>query len=203
MWFGTSNFFEGLKQQKQEFEAEPKVPYGMDNLLLPEITKDFPNMNIDEMKKIAEDSIINFFNSIETGNLSMPQICSDGLRDKVLNLIADNRSKKTAFENINIHKTVINQYVKNGSICKMVFQSSLGYKERNHNDSNLREERYNTEFIYIYDTKGLPGNESISLKCPNCGAPIKGLGHKVCPYCQAGLIDLAPKTWKLTDITRN
>jgi hypothetical protein len=201
-WFGTSDLFEGLKQQKQELEAEPKVPYGMDNLLLPEINRDFPNMNIDEMKKIAEESLLNFFSSIQTGNLTKPPMCSSGLRDKISNLIAHNRKTKISFDNLNIHKTVINQYVKNGSVCKMIFQSALGYKEITPKDSNIKEERYNTEFVYIYDTNGLHGNESISLKCPNCGAPIKGLGHKVCPYCKAGLIDLAPKTWKLTDINK-
>ncbi len=201
-WFGTSNFFEGLKNRKQELDEEPKVPYGMDNLLLPEISKDFPYMNVDEMKKVAEESIINYLQSLENETFMLNGNFSNMLKEKVLKKIEDIKNNKFSFKNINIHKTVINQYNKDGSICKMVFQTALGYREFKKNESNYKEERINTEFIYIYDTKKLHGNESISLKCPNCGAPIPGLGHKACPYCQAGLIDLAPKTWKLNDINK-
>ncbi len=199
-WFGTSDFFEGLRKQKQELDAEPKNPYGIDSIILPEISKDFPNMNIDEMKKLAEENILNYLNSVESGNLMVSELCSDSLKEKILNDIANNKTEKLLYDNIKFHKTVINQYNKNGSICKLVFQSALGYVEKSKKESNIKEVRYNCEFIYIYDTKGLSGNESISLKCPNCGAPIAGLGHKICPYCKAGLIDLAPKTWKLNDI---
>ncbi len=199
-WFGTSDFLEGLKKQKQELDAEPKNPYGIDNLVLPEISKDFPNMNIDEMKKLAEENILNYLSSVESGNLMISALCTDALKERILNDIANNKDEKITYENIKFHKTAINQYTKNGSICKLILQSALGYVEKNKKESNIKEERYNCEFIYVYDTKGLNGNESISLNCPNCGAPILGLGHKVCPYCKAGLIDLAPKTWKLSDI---
>ena len=201
-WFGTRDIFEGVKNKKQELDAEPKNPYGIDNIIMPEISRDFPNMNIDEMKRIAEESILNYLNSIETGNLMVPELCSDSLREKILNDISNNKLDKIVYDNIKFHKTVVNQYTKNGSICKLIFQTALGYVEKSKKDSNIKEERYNCEYIYIYDTKGLSGNESISLKCPNCGAPIAGLGHKACPYCQAGLIDLAPKTWKLNDIKK-
>ena len=169
--FGTTSITEGLKMirmQKEALETEPKTPYGMDSLLMPQIARDFPNMNIEEMKKLAEEKLIEFLQS----------------------------QKDKTYSEINLHKTVVNQYSKNSSTCKLVFQTALGFREHQNNDSHIKEVRMNTEFIYIYDNSKLKAGEAISLNCPNCGAPIKGLGHKTCPYCHTGLIDLATKTWK-------
>ena len=169
--FGTSNIIAGIKmirEQNEELDAEPKTPYGMDNLLLPQVAKDFPNMNIEEMKKLAEAKIVEFLQS----------------------------QKENTYTDINIHKTVTNQYSKNSSTCKLVFQSAVGFREHAKNEDHLKEVRMNTEFMYVYDNTKLKNGEAISLNCTNCGAPIKGLGHKICPYCNTGLIDLATKTWK-------
>ena len=100
--FGTSSITEGLKMikmQKETLETEPKTPYGMDSLLLPQIAKDFPNMNVEEMKKLAEEKLIEILHS----------------------------SKDKTYTDIHIHKTVINQYSKNSSTCKLVFQTALGF----------------------------------------------------------------------------
>lgn len=174
--FGTGNILEGLKMikiQKEALDTEQKTPYGMDSLLVPQIARDFPNMNVEEMKKWAEEKLIEYLNS----------------------------QKDKTYQDINIHKTVVNQYSKNSSTCKLVFQTALGFKEVQNQEAHLKEVRMNTEFIYIYDNTHLKGGEAISLNCPNCGAPIKGLGHKVCPYCDTGLIDLATKTWKFQKVT--
>ncbi|MBR6253063.1 MAG: hypothetical protein IKR04_04400 [Clostridia bacterium] len=177
--FEFKDFFEGISAQKDELQAEPKTPYGMDSLIMPDLQKDFPYMHIDEMKSLAEESIVNYF---KTGS--------------------QNPKEKIEIENIDIHKTVINKYTKSGSICTLIFQTSIGYDFIKNGSSKRVEDRINTEFIYIFDDKNLKANESISLHCPSCGAPIKGLGHKVCPYCNSGLIDIAPKTWKLNNIER-
>lgn len=176
---GAKDFFDGINAQKEELQQEPKTPYGMDSLIMPELQKDFPYMHIDQMKSLAEDSILDYFKSIN-----------------------NNQKENTNIENINIHKTVINKYTKSGSICTLVFQTSAGYDFIKDGSSKRIEDRINIEFIYIFDDKNLKANESISLHCPSCGAPIKGLGHKVCPYCSSGLIDIAPKTWKLNNIER-
>ena len=147
-FFEVKNFFDGINLQSEELQAEPKTPYGMDSLILPELTKDFPYMHIDEMKSLAEESIVDYFNSI-----------------------TQNKNESTNIENIDIHKTVINKYTKNGSICTLVFQTSAGYDYIKNGSSKRIEDRINTEFIYIYDDKNLKGNQSISLHCPSCGAP--------------------------------
>ncbi len=63
--FGTSNIIEGIKNQKISLTNEPRSVFGMEKLLLPNIVKDFPNLNINEMKKMVEDSILMCLQSIE------------------------------------------------------------------------------------------------------------------------------------------
>ena len=38
------------------------------------------------------------------------------------------------------------------------------------------------------------------INCPNCGAPIKNLGDKICSYCGSGVIDILKRTWVLNKI---
>lgn len=201
--FGVKNLFDGINAQKEEMAEEPKTPYGMDNLLMPDITKDFPYMNIDQMKALAEESIHQCFKSISNKSIQSFNNPSEKLINSINETIKVYRNDNISLENINMHKTVINKYTKNGSICTLIFQTSLGYNLVKNGNSKKIEDRINTEFLYIYDDKHTKGTDSISLHCPSCGAPIKGLGHKSCPYCNTGLVDLAPKTWKLNDIKFN
>lgn len=197
-FFGTKDFIEGIKNLRVQSDETPKTPYGMDKLVLPEIEKDFPNINISEMKKVAENNILLCFKSVENKKLENINNISDKLKNQI-NLKIKN-SENIKFNNINIHQTVINKYENIVGGCKLIFQSSIGYNIEKKDESKKYEKRINTEFIYIYDDKGVQNYEGFSLKCPNCGAPIKNLGEKFCLYCNALIIDLAPKTWKFNDI---
>ena len=63
--FGNANMLEGIREQKIQLANEPKSVAGMEKLLLPILAKDFPNLNISEMKKMAENSILLCLKSIE------------------------------------------------------------------------------------------------------------------------------------------
>ena len=200
--FGTKNFLEGFKNQKMQYEDEPKTPYGMESLLLPEINEDFPYMNIEEMKRLAEENILLYLKSIDRKEIQNFQNIGGKIREELHNEILKSTKENTSISDINIHKTVLNSYTKKDGICTIVFQTALNYIFSKNNDSKKIEDRMNTEFIYVYDETKPGVAESISLKCPNCGAPIKGLKHKVCPYCNAGLIELAPRVLKFNNLVR-
>ncbi len=152
------------------------------------------------MKKLAEESLLTYFNSIEHKEVLSFNNPSEKLKLDIKSKIDDLKNDTLKFDNITLHKTVINKYNRGESLCSLVFQTAVGYNQILNSTNKKIEERFNTEFIYIYNDKKINTTESISLHCPSCGAPIEGLGHKICPYCKAGLIDLAPKTWKLNDI---
>jgi hypothetical protein len=200
--FGTANFFEGFNKQKEEFESEPKTPFGMESLLLPEINEDFPYMNVEEIKRLAEENILIYFKSIDSKELQNFQNIGGKIKEELQAQILKAKKESITIKDINIHKTVLNSYTKKDGICTIVFQTALNYIYGKAGEQKKIEDRINTEFIYVFDDTSVFNKESISLKCPNCGAPIKGLKHKVCPYCNAGLIDLAPKTLKFNNLVR-
>jgi len=201
-WFGTKDFLEGINNQKAQMEESPKTPYGIDSLILPELQKDFPNLNINEMKKEAENSILNVFKAINTRQTNCLKNASAKMKNYIQQRIIEQGNFTLKVDGVKVHKTVINKYDREKSVCRLVFQAAVGYRVHKGNEIIKKEERINIEYIYIYNFEDIKSYESISLKCPNCGAPIQTLGEKVCPYCKSGIIDLATKTWKLNDITR-
>lgn len=204
--FGTSDIIEGFKNQKIKLETEPKSVAGMECLLLPQLTKDFPNLNINEMKKIAENKILLSLESIEDKEMKKIDFVSEKVKNWIKSKISDLKENETVnYDSINFHRTVLNKYEKNNGICTIVFQTSLEYLYRKNTDEYRKiQDRINTQFIYIFDDSKVTINQSgIALNCPNCGAPIKNLGEKFCDYCGTGVIDIVKKTWILNDISQN
>ena len=203
--FGNASLIQGIKEQQVKLANEPRSVAGMDKIYLPQIVKDFPNLNIDEMKKLAENSILLCLQSIENKQLSPMGMTSEKISNFIKSRIADLKKSETVnYDSIKFHRTVINQYIKNAGMCSIIFQSSVEYLYRkNNNEYKKIQDCFRTEFIYIIDDSKVSKTQSgIALNCPNCGAPIKNLGVKVCSYCQTGVIDLVKHTWILNDISQ-
>lgn len=201
--FGTSNIIEGIKSQKIALSNEPRSVFGMEKLILPNITKDFPNLNINEMKKMVEDSILMCLQSIEKKEILKVDYVSETITNWIQSRIDDLKEDEFInYDEIKFHKTVLNQYVNKDGVYSLMFQTAVEYLYRENNDDYEKiQNRFNTEFIYIFDdTKISKYQSGIALNCPNCGAPIKDLGVKTCNYCGTGVIDLVKKTWILNNI---
>lgn len=201
--FGTSNIIEGIKNQKIALSNEPRSVFGMEKLILPNITKDFPNLNINEMKKMVEDSILMCLQSIEKKEILKVDYVSETITNWIQSRIDDLKEDEFInYDEIKFHKTVLNQYVNKDGVYSLMFQTAVEYLYRKNNDDYEKiQNRFNTEFIYIFDdTKISKYQSGIALNCPNCGAPIKDLGVKTCNYCGTGVIDLVKKTWILNNI---
>ena len=204
--FGNANMLEGIREQKIQLANEPKSVAGMEKLLLPTLAKDFPNLNISEMKKMAENSILLCLKSVENKRIENFEHTSERITNWINSKIDDLKANETInYDSIKFHRTVLNQYIKKDGMCSVVFQTSVEYLYRKNNDNFEKiQDRFNTEFIYIYDDLKISKYQhGIALNCPNCGAPIKDLGVKVCEYCSTGVIDLVKKTWILNDISQN
>lgn len=195
--FGTKDIMEGFKKQELEYQETPKSVSSMDSALIPKILKDFPHTEVNELKKIAENALIQYFTSLENGKYEKISNASSKLNQNLKSLI---NAKNCNYKNFKIHRTVIHSYDNKKGSCIITFQSSIEYLQVSNNTSKKIQSRYNTELIYIYDETNVKDSYGVSLKCKNCGAPIKNLGEKTCQYCGTGIIEYTSKIWKVNDI---
>ncbi len=198
--FGTSNIIEGFKKQELELSETPKSVSSMDSVLIPKIKKDFPELDINEIKSLAETSLINYFSCLEKKHVTSTTKISNKLNAKINKEIEAISKSDDKIMNMKIHRTVINSYKNNNGACIITFQSSLEYIKKAKKGEKKIQSRYNTNLIYVYDETKVSDEYGVSLNCKNCGAPIKELGVKSCPYCGTGIVITVSKIWKVDDI---
>ena len=124
--------------------------------------------------------------------------------------IGDNEASgvKETFEQIKIHQTEISNYHKEKGTCVITIQSSVEYFYSKMRGDELiagskerkTQTKYNTELIYIQDSDLAEFDNAIGVSCPNCGAPIKGLGEMRCEYCGTKVTPVNTKVWSLHKI---
>ncbi len=201
-YFHANTLKEAIENSKIEDENTHKSISSMESIYLDKIDRDFPDLNLNELKSKAEANIINVLDTVESKNI-------DNLKNKNEKIVAytqhkidDLKDKKVDIDNINIHKTLLNKYEVNGGIATITFASSLEYFYKKGSEVGHKiQTRFKTEFIYIIDASKLKNNvKGLGLNCPNCGAPVKTLGHKHCEYCNSGVIEIVKKVWVINNI---
>lgn len=97
-----------------------------------------------------------------------------------------------------IHQTELRDYRKNSGTCYAILQSSVQYRQ----DDRKVQSRYNTVMAYVQDAQKTGYEQSYSVNCPNCGAPIVHLGSKVCEYCGSKVVEVNMRIWSLDRIEK-
>ena len=213
--FGSSMGFNNLneiksliKQGEYESKYNHKNALGMTNLLLPRIVKDFPNFSESELYNKVETSLLNIFESLENKQVGSSDEL-DLIRENLEKIIIDYKQNKinVRYDDVKFHKHAIKYYKKDKGAISITVSTALEYFYEkkigdkivaNRNDYK-RQTSYTTEFIYIYDPdKYEKYTNLIGINCPNCGAPVKNLGSKVCRYCHSGLDDINLKAWYIS-----
>jgi hypothetical protein len=212
MLFGTTNPMEGMKKVELENAGTPKSVASATSLYLPRIMKDFPEFHYDEMKSRAENVLISYLRCVDTANASnltegMEEL-KESLRMRIVML--QNSGQKEHFQNINIHRTEISQYRKEKGRCSVVLQSSVEYIHYIEQDGKIikghddlkEQSRYNIEIVYIQDRDVVENTEDsgLGLNCPNCGAPLPGLGAKKCVYCDTPVVEFNIRIWNFGSV---
>lgn len=213
MVFGTSDIKKGFEQIEREYETTPKSISAMTSLYLPRITKDFPDFSYPEMRKKAENCLRGYLLALHSFSPSELTEGNEELRSKLMQdiTILKNADKKEHFDNILIHRTEISNYTKRDGKCIITFQNSVQYNYYVTNATGeiisgskdvLFQSKYEEDLIYIQNRSLLDTQyeAAMGLNCPNCGAPIVGLGKKFCEYCGSGIVEVNIKAWSFSDV---
>ncbi len=95
--FGTDDLGQLIQAREDEVANTPKSVAGMTAVYAPSIQKDFPELNLAELKGIAEQHL------------------------------KEHLSKKKSYAGIRIHRTEIKEYIKRSGTCVIIFQSGVQY----------------------------------------------------------------------------
>ena len=206
--FGTPELAEALQNTKLEASKTPKSISDVTSIKLPVIAKDFPEFNIGDMKARAENVAVSYLRAIDELN---PAILSEGgpeLKTALTGRIEELKSegKREHFEQVAAHKTGLTDYRKGEGRCIAVFKTSVQavhFLKDEEGKLISGDEKYTeqfvveTELVYIQDAveAAKETDGSLSLNCPNCGAPITNLGNKFCEYCGTAVKEINIKVW--------
>ena len=199
-YFNTSSFREAFENSEKEASETPKSVSSLDSIYLDKIEKDFPELNINELKSDSERVIIDTLNAIEKKDKE-GMLASAKVNSYIKSKIDDLKDDNVIYDDIKIHKTVINHYDKNASVATISLASAVEYYYKKGNEVGKKKQtRFKCEYIYIIDSEKVGNVRALGLNCPNCGAPIKTLGHKHCEYCSTGVVDIVKKNWVINNI---
>ncbi len=198
--FSGMNLKDIIEQARLEDENTPKSISGIERIILRQIKKDFPDLNINQLKRDSEKVIVDCFNAIEDKN-------STGLKGKlksfVEDMIRDYKDKDVHFNEISFHNTVVSDYKKEGGIVTLVFVSAFQYYLVVDGKDKKVQDRAKVEYIYVFDESKVNTSQNVlGIHCPNCGSPITSLGEKKCSYCGSAVKELFGKVFVCNDIVR-
>lgn len=210
--FGTNSIVEGINKQKQEMSETPRSLHSMTAIYLPNILRDFPEFDCELYKNKAKSLLRSYFTAVSTKKASaLTEECSLTLKNYVYGVIEDLnvRNVKQVFNQSVIHDIEIARYIKNGATATILFVASVGqysYIEDMNGkvvfgDKNLKNQTvYEIGLVYVQDVDRVEGSEGLGINCPNCGAPIKSLGHKFCDYCGTSIVEVNARAWKFDSV---
>lgn len=205
--FGTESIVDGLSKQADIAAETPKSVSGMTRLMEPQIMRDFPDFNWSEFKHKAENILTSALLAISSEQPERLVDASDDVKNQVSNIIADNQTAqiKEVYNNIKIHQTEISNYRKDKGNCIIVIQSAVEYYHYKVSGDHVTEgskerkvqTKYNVELLYVQDGEEKEFDNAFTTTCPQCGAPVHGLGNMICEYCGAHVVPINTKVWSL------
>lgn len=194
------NIGEIIKEARLQDEIEPKSLASMDRVYLSQIKEDFPGINISEIKRQAEQVILDCYRCVETSN---SRKLKGKIRSFVDKMISEYDGKNVRFDEFKIHNTVLSYYRKDDKTASIFFATAYEYILRVDGKDKKIQDRAKTEFIYVLDEHELSDNQNvIGVHCPNCNSPITDLAHKTCSYCGTQVVLVLGRVFACNDIKR-
>lgn len=200
--YGFSSIQQIIEKTELENEDLPKSLSSMDCVYLERVKKDFPNVNINELKRMSEKLILDFLNAIQKKDSS--NLKNEKIKAYADSKISELKNKRISYSSVKFHKTVLSKYEKSQATATIYLGSSLEYfYQENMGIKRKIQDRYKLEFIYVIDSSKVPESKKVlEINCPNCGSPLKSSLTQKCAYCGTPNIEIAKRVWICNDIIR-
>lgn len=193
---------------KESLEEQPKSVSGMTSLMLPRITRDFPDFEYDEMRERTKNVLKSYLQAIEQKDVSILTDVGDEVKQDARDFIYElnNNRRSRHFDSVKIHQIEIKNYNKTAGRCVITFELAVEYYDYitdtsgsliSGSKTSKHQTRFNIDLIYVQDREIVEqsGSNALGINCPNCGAPLKMLGAKTCQYCGTGIVDINLRAW--------
>ncbi len=200
-YFGGNDLKSIIEEARLEDEEVPKSLSSMDSIYLEQIKHDFPDLNINELKRMSENEIISVYKAIETKNIK--DIKCEKIKNFINKVISSLKNDSVGFKCLKIHTTVVSKYEKSGGVATIYLSTAFEYLLYK-NDKLVRkvQDRVKTEYIYVIDASKISiSKKVIGVNCPNCGSPITDLSGNCC-YCGSKIIDIVSRVWMINDMIK-
>jgi hypothetical protein len=190
--FVGMNLSDIIEEAKLEEQETPKSLASMDRIYLKQIHKDFPEINVSQLKRKAEEILTECFHYKDDSKIK--------LNGKIKSFVDSIRGE---YQNFKIHNTVISNYHKSNGTASIYFSTAFEYYMDKNGKLTKIQDRVKTEFVYIIDESKIDKDVNVlGIHCPNCGSPITTLGEKKCSYCGSAVTEVIPKVFHCIDIVR-
>lgn len=207
-----SSLAEMIKDSDEEAKYRHKTISGMTDILMPTILKDFPNFNESVIYNKVETSLQAIFSSLSKKEVSdINELIA--IKYNLEEQIKDMQKSKI---DINIsevvfHDHAIKSYKRDKDVLEIEINTSLEYFYKMSKKGEVviendykKQTTYTTTFVYIYNEEDyIEGKNNFTLHCPNCGAPLKNIKNRFCPYCNSGVEDINLRNWYIIDYKEN
>lgn len=201
-YLGGNSIRKIIEEARLEDEEVPKSLASMESIYLDIIKKDFPEVNINELKRKSEALIMDVYIAIEEKNPD--KIENEKIRNFVRRRIKDLGDITVEYKDMTINKTVVSKYEKNSGVATIRTDTSFWYYEIKGNSKKKVQDRVRCEYIYVIDSSKIADKDKqvYGISCPNCGSPITSLGYKSCSYCGSRVVDVVSKVFLINDLVR-
>lgn len=193
----------GLKDEV----STPKSISNVSAMYKPMLMRDFPDMSYERFLEIANSSFLSVLTAIEEETTDKLRNATDSLKERVSNIISDNRGRNVIehFDEIKIHRTAIAHYSSSSDTAKAIFEISFQCKHFFEGSKKKKEAeaenptQYAASITLCYGQKYQEDTTTMTFahNCPNCGAPVYSVGGRMmkCKYCGTGVTEEIHKSW--------
>ncbi len=177
-----------------EAQQTPKSLSSVDSLVLPRILRDFPEFDIQLMRRRAEQDTSRYLTSLKSRRSQFTE--KDGIRSFLERMQEMVNWTKTvpAWERPKVHRAALSNYENRSNYCYVTYQVAYQY------ELNGRTWQKKLEIRYLAADEPDMEKKISVYNCPNCGAPVGSIGQKKCQYCGTLLNPSAVLSWYIFEI---